>query len=135
MQFEVEGVVAAELDVLVLFCYLARDVELRGVGVEVEFCDLDAEGGVDSLRGCAARGGLGCDFADGRGCEAVFWSEEVVCVPLGMIVSWSFGDWTELPTISSGSSGHSVAVPAQVLRSMFCLMSFMLSLYVLVVGL
>lgn len=70
---------------LVLLCYLAGDVQLACLRVEVDGPNPDQEGCVDAVRGCAAGCGLGGDTAEGRGAEEVRWADEVVGVPLRVL--------------------------------------------------
>ena len=56
VQFQVQGVPLAHLGVFGLFDDPSRDVELRGLGVEIELFDSDEEVDVHSCGGCGARG-------------------------------------------------------------------------------
>ena len=49
VELEVQCVVAAQLDVLVFLGDTAGDVQLGGLGVEVELCDADGKGCMDAV--------------------------------------------------------------------------------------
>jgi hypothetical protein len=82
VDLEVERVVLAEADVLVLRLYDAADLQLAGLGVEEGGLDFDGELCVDAVGGCAAGFGLEDDLSDGVGDDDVACGDEVVCVPL-----------------------------------------------------
>jgi len=131
LQLQIESVKAAQLDMLVLLGNSARYMELCRLRVEVELRDANREDGVYSLVRTAARAGFGDNFTYRRGAQEIGGSDQVVGVPLWCISAGcepTCGGRTKTDTLtmSSGSSGKSVALPEPSLRSMFCLMSRML---------
>jgi hypothetical protein len=61
---------------------LPANVQLAGLGIEVDGRNADEEVHVYAGRRGAAGCGFGCYAADGGGAEEVSWCDEVVGVPL-----------------------------------------------------
>lgn len=85
---------------------------------------------MDSFAG-SARDGFGDDFSDCRRAQEICGPYQVVGMPLhcrlALAIIWPHSIETDSLTMSSGSSGRSVALPAPVLRSMFCLISLIVT--------
>jgi hypothetical protein len=111
-------------DPFVLLCYTTTDMQLSGLSVEVNGCNMDEKGYVDAGGGGTPSGGLGRYSTDGRCTEEVGGCDEVIGMPLS--TQWSawkdhFKAMVPELTMSSGSSGKRVIVPEPSL-SIFCLM-------------
>lgn len=60
----------------------ARDVELRGGGVEESRSDADGQVGMDALGDGTARLGLGGNFPYGVSLDDILWTDQIVGMPL-----------------------------------------------------
>jgi hypothetical protein len=99
-------------------------MQLSGLSVEVDGCNMDEESYVDAGGGSTSSGGLGRYSTDGRCTEEVGGCDEIIGMPLS--APWSawkdhFKAMRAELTMSSGSSGKRVMVPEPSL-SIFCLM-------------
>ena len=75
MQLQVESVKLADLGMGRLLDDLARDVQLRGLRIEIRRLDADGEVDVDAVGGGTAGGGLGGYAPDGGGAEEVLGAD------------------------------------------------------------
>lgn len=81
VQLQVERVVGAHLDVLVLLDVAALEPQHAGLRVEVDALDADRERGADAVRRGRPGGGLCLHLAHGRRPHRVALGDEVVRVP------------------------------------------------------
>lgn len=101
VELQVERVVGAHLDVLVLLDVAPLQPQHAGLGVEVDGLDADGERRADAVRRRRARGRLGLHLAHRRRPDRVPLGDEVVRVPhvLGFV-----GDEAHIPITNIISS-------------------------------
>jgi hypothetical protein len=112
---------------LILLGDSTRNVQLRGLGIEVGRLDADEEVQRYTFAGISSGGALCCDSAYCTGAQQIIGANKVIEMPLvrqlfSVCVDDSMLEWS-VRTMSSESSGKRVALPDPSLFRIFCLMS------------
>lgn len=87
VELQVQGMILPDACVLRFIHNLPVDMQLGALRIEIDVLDPDLQHEVYPRDRCCTAGLRRGDFADCAGFEDIIWSDEVVCMPLGAVVS------------------------------------------------